>query len=173
LTIPTDGSGGWCIGDPISTTELEPLYDTIDVSLTVSVSVEIEIIVEDALDDGNDVLDALNRLLNAQGIQDVTTDDILSAVATLDLPNVPVPGTGTQNDLDDDDASSGGNFTSSQCSQYLTCDVCSISACASASQSSCEAGYKTSDGASFQCASCSDCISAAEAATQHCCPISQ
>lgn len=171
LTIPADGSGGWCIGDPVSTTELEPLYDTIDLALTVSVSVEIEIIVEDALDDGDDVLDALNRLLNAQGIQDVTTDDILAAVAGLDLPRVPVPGTGTPNDSDDDASSSGGNFSSDQCSEYLTCDVCSISACVSASQSSCEAGYKTSDGAYFQCASCSDCFTAAQNATNRCCPV--
>jgi hypothetical protein len=166
MTIPADGSGGWCIGDPISTTELDPLYDAIDLSLTVSVSVEVEAIVEDSVDDPA-VLLALNQILNEHGLADVTAQiDVV-------LPEISMPVYDTPGGDTDDDGSTGGDYSSSQCSSYITCEVCSISACVAATQASCTAGYKTSDGQYFQCSSCEDCYSAAEAATNYCCPVPQ
>lgn len=173
MTIPSDGSGGWCIGDPVSTSDLDPLYDSIDLSLTVSVSVEIEVIIEDATDSPA-VIESLNQILKAQGLPDVTPQDLIDAARDAVLPNIDTP---SYSQPDDDDTGTGttdGEYTASQCSTYISCEVCSISACvAAASQTSCEAGYKTSDGAYFQCTSCEDCYSAAQEATYHCCPTPQ
>ena len=174
LTIPSDGSGGWCIGDPVSTQDLDPLYDAIDLSLTVSVSVDIEVIIDDAADDPA-VLEALNQLLNDQGLPDVTLQDLIDAARDTVLPIVTLPDNDQPDDGGGDTTDTGGDFSGSQCTSYIACEVCSISACVSAgtSAASCEAGYKASDGAYFQCNSCEDCYAAAQAATNHCCPVPQ
>lgn len=170
LTIPFDGFGGWCIGDPVSTSELDPLYDSIDLSLDTSVSIEVEVILQDAAD-SDAVVDALNVLLNNHGLPDVSATDILAAASTIDLPLVSTPNVDSDNDDSSDNDSSNASV---QCSTYLACEVCAIWACVSAiSANNCEPGYETSDGGYYRCASCQDCYATAKAATQHCCPIPQ
>jgi hypothetical protein len=52
------------------------------------------------------------------------------------------------------------------------CSACTVTACASASSAgTCHTWYTSSDGRTFECAGCGDCVGAAQAAVQHCCPV--
>lgn len=172
ITIPSDGSGGWCIGDPISSSELEAIYPVVNVALNTTISVDIEVYMPDVIDDAA-ALTALNKLLTDNGESTVTADLILAAIANNNFPIVtprsttPTGGTTTPD--------TGGPGLNATCQFAMTCDVCSVEACVSAGTdaSTCSAGYKTSNGKWFACAACDNCTAAAQAATSYCCPTPQ
>jgi hypothetical protein len=170
ITVPADGSGGWCIGDPISTTEITQLDTAVDAAFTTTVSIDIEVFWDDVIDDPQ-VLAALNSVLGAHGLP-ATTGDVLNTLGNnISIPVVtakPVSTGGTTGGTP-----GGGTVTGDKtCSQYMSgCQVCSISACSvSNADGSCSTWYETSDGQKYACASCGDCYGAAQQVTQHCCP---
>jgi hypothetical protein len=56
-----------------------------------------------------------------------------------------------------------------QCSQMISCSKCSFQSCTCYDGSNCSAGYHTSDGLDFPCASCPNgCTEAAQAVVAHC-----
>lgn len=170
MTIPADGSGGWCIGDPVSVTELDSLAGVVDESFTTTVSLELEVFWDDVIDDA-DVVAAVNTMLTAHGEPTVTLQELDNLGQNISIPVVPVnPISG---------GTSGGSNTTGgtidankQCSSFMACQVCSISACAAsnADGSTCSSWYETSNGQKFQCAACGDCQAAAQQVTQYCCP---
>lgn len=98
LTIPADGSGGYCIGDPISSSDLETLYATVDLSFTTTTSVDLDVFLPDVFDDPS-VLDALNKLLSAHSLPQVTAQQITTTSTGAAIPIIstftttpPVPG---------------------------------------------------------------------------------
>jgi hypothetical protein len=56
-----------------------------------------------------------------------------------------------------------------QCSGMISCPKCSFQSCTCYDGSNCSAGYRTSDGVDFPCASCPNgCTAAAQAVVAHC-----
>jgi hypothetical protein len=168
MTIPSDGSGGWCIGDPISTSELETFNTTVDLSFNTTGSGDPEVFLADVFDDPL-VLAALNNLLSAHGEAAVTLDQLQASDDNLSLPAIPPPpssnSTGT--------GGTTGTNANKSCQAAVACEICSVTACAATNTSTCAAWYETSDGGKYSCTGdCNnlDCVAAAKAATEHCCP---
>lgn len=176
MTIPSDGSGGWCIGDPISSTELDTTNTAVDGSFDTTLSLEIEIILSDVNDDPAAV-DALDQFLSDNGLPDVSSQQIMSVVQNISLPIVPKPNDSTSGSTGTKPPTNTGitGGTNKQCQAVITCEVCSINACAdtNADGTSCYGWYDGSDGSRFACSgNCQnmDCNAAANAAMSHCCP---
>lgn len=165
MTIPADGSGGTCIGDPVGVAELDQLGTAVGGALDKTTSPDIEVFWSDVVDDP-DVLAALNAFLNTHGQSGVSADMLVNIDVTVEIPIVvPPTSSGTNN-------TGGTNTVGAQCQGAVACDVCSVTACAAAGTgpNDCSAWYETSDGKRFTCASCGDCTAAANQATQYCCP---
>lgn len=164
MTIPSDGSGGYCIGDPVGTTELDTLGEKVDAALdTTSSPVLAEFWFEIAGD--ADVLAELNALLADHGLPAVSEATLENLGTTVNVPIVVPQPTNTG-------GTTGGSTTvGAQCQGAISCQNCSITACAAGTgESDCSAWYETSDGKRINCASCGDCSAAAQQATNYCCP---
>ncbi len=76
-------------------------------------------------------------------------------------------GTGTGTGGGGDICSKVGS--TKECSQMVSCPLCSWQSCSCFDGSNCSAGYHTSDGADFPCDSCPNgCTAAAQAVISHC-----
>lgn len=166
MTIPADGSGGYCIGDPIGVADLDTLGTAVDGALDKTASADIDVFWEDVVED-EQVLTALNTFLAEHGEAAVTYDVFVNIDVTIEIPVITSQPTSTG-------TTGGTDVVGATCQGAVACEVCTIEACATGgADSSCSAWYQTSDGKRFSCASCGDCQAAANQATQYCCPTPQ